>query len=262
MTYDSTGKTSVTRADIVAAILSVGVRPGDLLQVHSSLSRLGYVEGGAETVVDALVEVVGPEGTVMVPTFNHGHVEIFEPAETPSKNGAITEALRKRPDARRSLHPTHAYSAIGPCAEFLTAGHLEVETFDPRSPLGKLAELGGWVLMLGIGMEACTAAHIGETMARVPCIGYGRLLRQVRLPDGSMIPATSVTWRDGPCRIEWDPLERRMSSAGLIRYGRVGEGELRLMKAKDVIETVFAMTAQVCPACPTRAMADWVPAGP
>jgi aminoglycoside 3-N-acetyltransferase len=253
MAFDPAGKTHVARVDLVAAVRAVGVAPGDLLQVHSSLSRLGYVEGGAETVVDALLEVVGPEGTVMVPTFNHGAVDVFDPAESPSSNGAVTEAFRKRPEARRSMHPTHPYAAIGPHAEYLTAGHLDVETFDPKSPLGKLADMGGWVLLLGIGMTANTAAHIGETMARVPCIGYGLKQRKVKMADGRIIPAASVTWRDGPCLIEWDPLEKRMNSSRLIRYGKVGDGELRLMKAKDVIETTFAMTKTVCPSCPTRA---------
>jgi aminoglycoside 3-N-acetyltransferase len=251
--WDPFGKAFVRQADLVAAMRDLGVRPGDLIQVHSSLNRLGYVEGGAETVVDALLEVVGPDGTVMVPTFNHGAAEIYDPAETPSTNGVVTEAFRKRSEARRSLHPTHPYAAIGPQADYLVDGHLDVETFDPKSPLGKLADLGGWVLLLGIGMTANTAAHIGETMARVPCIGYGRLKRQVKLPDGRIIPATSVTWRDGPCLIEWDPLEERMKAAGLIRYGNVGDGELRLMKAKDVIDTTFAMTAEFCPTCKTRA---------
>jgi hypothetical protein len=103
-------------------------------------------------------------------------------------------------------------------------------------------------------MSANTAAHIGETMARVPCIGYGRLQRKVRLPDGCVIPATSVTWRDGPCLIEWEPLEQQMRAAGLIRDGQVGEGELRLMKAKDVIDTAYRMTFEYCPLCPTRAL--------
>src|SRR5438445_7962273 len=110
--YDPTGKTRVTRADLVAGLRAIGIEPGGIIQVHSSLSRLGYVEGGAETVVDALLEVVGPEGTVMVPTFNHGAAEIYDTATTPSVNGAVTEALRRRPEARRSLHPTHPYAAI------------------------------------------------------------------------------------------------------------------------------------------------------
>ncbi len=256
--YDPTGKARVTRADLVAGIRALGVAPGDLLQVHSSLSRLGYVEGGADAVVDALLEVVGPEGTLMVPTFNHGAADIYDPRTTPSTNGAVTEALRKRPEARRSVHATHPYAAIGPLAEVLTAGHLEVDTFDRASPLGKLADRGGWVLLLGVGMRANTSAHIGEWMAQTHCIGWNEWPRRVRLEDGRIIPAWSVIWRNGPCLIEWDPLESRMRSRGMIRSSRIGEGEAHLMKALDVIEVTFEMTQELCPICPT--MPDRAPA--
>jgi aminoglycoside 3-N-acetyltransferase len=249
--YDPTGKTRVARADLVAGLRALGIAEGSLLQVHSSLSALGYVEGGAETVVDALLEIVGPEGTLMVPTFNHGAAEIYDPRETPSINGAVTEALRARPEAHRSLHPTHPYAAIGRDAEELTAGNLEVETFDRESPLGKLADRGGHILLLGAGMRANTAAHIGETMARVHCIGFNWDPRRVRLEDGRIIPAWSVVWRDGPCLIEWDPLEARMRSRGLIRDARIGDGDLQLMKALDVIEVTYEMTQELCPGCPT-----------
>src|SRR5438045_1885785 len=85
--------------------------------------------------------------------------------------------------------------------EELVAGHLDVETFVRRSPLGKLADLGGFVLLLGVRMRANTAAHIGETLARVHCIGFNQYPRKVRLDDGCVIPAWSVVWRDGPCLI-------------------------------------------------------------
>jgi aminoglycoside 3-N-acetyltransferase len=251
MSYDPTGRTRVARVDLVAGLRALGIERGDLLQVHSSLSRLGYVEGGAETVVDALLEVVGPVGTVMVPTFNHGRAEIYDARETPSVSGAVTEALRRRPEAFRSLHPTHPYGAIGPEAEALVAGHLEVDTFDRRSPLGKLADQGGYVLLLGVGMRANTAAHIGEWMARVHCIGFNWEPRRVRLEDGRIIPAWGVVWRDGPCLIEWDPLEERMRSRGMIRDGRIGDGEAHLMRALDVIEVTYEMTQELCPRCST-----------
>ena len=104
--HERAEKTRIDRGTIVAGLREVGVGEGDLLQVHSSLSSFGYVEGGAKCVVDALLEAVGPSGTVMVPTFNHGRADIFDVATTPSVNGAVTEALRERPEARRSVHPT------------------------------------------------------------------------------------------------------------------------------------------------------------
>jgi aminoglycoside 3-N-acetyltransferase len=195
----------------------------------------------------------------MVPTFNHGQADIYDSATTPSVSGAVTEALRKRPDAHRSIHPTHPYAAIGPDAASLVSGHLEVETFSPASPLGKLASRAGFVLLLGIGMEANTAAHIGEAMAHVPCIGFNRFPRRVKLEDGRIIPAWSVLWRDGPCRIEWDPLEARMRERGMIRTCEVGAGQAHLMLAKDVIETAYEMTFEMCPGCPTRPRWDALP---
>jgi aminoglycoside N3'-acetyltransferase len=130
-----------------------------------------------------------------------------------------------------------------------------VETFDRKSPLGKLAESGGYVLLLGIGMRANTAAHIGEALAHVPCIGFNRFPRRVRIEDGRVIPAWSVVWRNGPCRIEWQALEERMRVQGQIRSGQIGSGEAHLMRARDVIDTAYQMTFELCPACPTRP--DW-----
>ena len=141
-------KPLVTRADIVAGLRAIGLQPGDLVQVHSSLSAFGYVEGGADAVVDALLEALGPDGTLMVPTFNHGREKVFDPATSPSVNGKITEALRTRPEAHRSVHPTHPYAAIGPLAEWLTSEHLEIGTFDWECPLGKLIQRDGLILML------------------------------------------------------------------------------------------------------------------
>ena len=188
----------------------------------------------------------------MVPTFNHGAAEVFDVAATPSRNGAVTEALRKRREARRSVHPTHPYAAIGPRAEDLTREHLEVLTFDARSPLGKLADMGGWVLLLGVGMNSNTAAHIGETIARVPCLGFGEFRRKIRASDGSIREAWSDVWRDGPCGIEWDPLEDAMRAQGMIRDAKIGDADAHLMKARDVVETALALTRVHCPGCSTR----------
>ena len=89
--YERAREPLVTGDDIVRGVRQLGVKDGDLLQVHSSLSSFGYVEGGADAVVGALLEAVGSGGTVMVPTFNHGGADIYDPATTPSHNGAITE---------------------------------------------------------------------------------------------------------------------------------------------------------------------------
>jgi len=162
-------KPIVTKELLIEALRTIGLRPGDAVQVHSSLSALGYVAGGAETVVDALLEAVGPAGTVMMPTFNHGSCDIFDPWHSPSINGAITEALRLRPEAKRSRHPTHPYAAIGRLAEWLTQGSALGLTFGPDCPLGRLAQVDGKILLLGVGMRGRSPGRIASAIWKVSC---------------------------------------------------------------------------------------------
>lgn len=249
--YDPEGKTHVSKADIITVLRDLGLGQGDLVQVHSSLSAFGYVEGGADTVVDALLEVVGDQGTVMMPTFNHGDVEVFDIQETPSTNGAITNALRSRPEAYRSMHPTHPYAAIGFLARELVEGHLAAGTFGSESPLGKLAMWGGKVLLLGVGMNVNTAAHIGECMGNWHCVGERMKRCKIRDRLGHIREARSAQWRDGGCLIEWDALERRMRNRELITDGQIGDAAVHLMRAADVVGTAFELTRTLCPKCTT-----------
>ncbi len=96
---------------------ALGVRSGMDLMVHSSLSSIGLVRGGAETVVDALLSVVGSRGTLLMPSFNHAHAAVYNPLTTPTTNGAIADAFWRRPNAVRSLNATHPVAAIGPRAQ-------------------------------------------------------------------------------------------------------------------------------------------------
>ena len=241
----------VTRRDLVEGLLRLGLVEGDLIQVHSSLSSFGHVDGGAEAVVEALLEAVGPEGTVMVPTFNHGAEDVFDLRTSPSTNGAVTNALRLRPAAYRSLHATHPTAAIGPLAELLTRDHPSAGTFGLQSPLGKLAAMGGKVLLLGVGMRANTMAHLGETLYGVPCFieGWPR-----RIVDGlgHIVPARGLYWRNGPCRVEWEPLEAHLRERGQIADGQVGEAKLQLMLGAHVLGAAVRLCQKLCPTCPTR----------
>jgi len=249
--HDPTDKPTVTQPGLVAGLRDLGLATGDLVQVHSSLSAFGHVAGGADTVVDALLEAVGPAGTVMVPTFNHGAADLFDLRTTLSVNGAITEALRRRPEAHRSLHPTHPLAAIGPLAALLTRDHPAAGTFGLTSPLGKLAAMGGQVLLLGVGMNANTMAHLGETLYGVPCFIEG-WPRQMLDPLGHVVPAVGLYWRNGPCRVEWEALEEALRARSLIRDGRIGLAETHLMPAAPVLGATVRLCQQLCPTCPTR----------
>ncbi len=156
---------SATAAVIVDGLRALGLEPGDDVLVHSSLSSLGQVEGGAETVCDALIETVGPAGTVCAPTitgsreYSKNNPPRFSP-DDPCWTGAIPEALRARPGALRSLHPTHSVACIGPRAKELCLGHeFSLTPCGDESPYMRLARTHGKILFIGCGFESNTTLH-------------------------------------------------------------------------------------------------------
>lgn len=184
----------VTRAGLADDLRRLGLAAGDLVLVHSSLSRLGFVVGGAVTVVRALLDVLGPEGTLVVPSFTadnsdpsrwaltRGHgvpqewwpllrdsLPAFDPAVTPATGvGVVAEAVRTWPGALRSTHPQTSFAAIGASASDVVGRHERTCHLGPESPLGLLAKLGGRVLLLGVGFERCTAFHLAEYLVPDP----------------------------------------------------------------------------------------------
>ena len=115
----TTGSDALTRESLAEALTFVGLRQGDTVIVHSSFRSFGAVEGGPETLLDALLDVLGPQGNLVLPTFNYSRpppVPHYDPAVTPSRAGVLTEVGRRRPGAVRSLHPSHSVTVIGPDA--------------------------------------------------------------------------------------------------------------------------------------------------
>jgi aminoglycoside 3-N-acetyltransferase len=166
----------VTRERLVDDLRALGLRDGDVVLVHASLSGLGWVDGGADSVVAALVDAPGPGGTVLFPTLtgtpDDGPQQppVIALATSPCWTGAIPEAGRRHPDSVRSIHPTHSVSAIGAHAEAFTAGHERSRTpCDEHSPYVRLMEEGGKILLLGgVTHESNTTLHALEEIAEVP----------------------------------------------------------------------------------------------
>ena len=242
---------TITAEHIVVAIRDLGVRAGDLLLVHSSLSSFGRVEGGAPAVARALLEVVSPGGTVFVPTFTYGQLP-FDPSTTPSLTGAITESFRALPGAVRSLHPTHPLAAIGPDAEPILAGHEHTNPFGPGSPLWKLWERGAWVLLIGCDHRASSMAHVAEELVGLPYLDRTRVTKVLQ-PDGRY---ADVTVRRPGDSMGFGKLDAPLRARGAIRDGRVGDARLMLMRSRDVVATASEMlkrdpAALLCddPAC-------------
>ena len=180
-----------TTASLADDLRDLGVEEGSVLLVHSSLSALGYVVGGAHSVVLALLDVLGPTGTLVVPTHSgdlsepsywqnppapedawptiREHLPAFDPHLTATSGmGSIADTLRSHPLALRSNHPSVSFAAVGPEAETVTANHGLRFGFDEHSPLARLEALGAAVLLLGVDHDRNTSLHLAEYRVHEP----------------------------------------------------------------------------------------------
>lgn len=230
---------AVRRCDIAASVRAVGIRPGDVVMVHSSLSQFGTVENGADAVIDALMEVVTPGGVLAMPTFTRTSVGESDPPFNPlissACTGAIPDAFWRRAGVLRSSHPTHSIAAWGDRAEEFLRTKDPADTFDRRGPWGKLLDWNGKILLFGETMGANTYMHALEawllnylnvTYARVGNNGTERETLVTNYPDG--------------CRGAWYGLRRRaeyfrrLQPLGIYRETRIGNGVALAVNVVDL----------------------------
>jgi len=162
----------LNKKDLYNCFYEIGIRPGDSLLVHSSLSKIGFVENGAVDVVDSLLDIISDEGDLLMPSSANGLLqidfvkknEVFDVKNTPSVLGSITENFRKREGVRRSLNYLEPVCAYGKNAKYLTEGHFgEVSPYTKLSPFYRLTELNGKILYLGVDLDnAGTSLHVLE----------------------------------------------------------------------------------------------------
>lgn len=177
-----------TRETLLHDLRQLGVTPGMTIIMHSSLGSLGWVCGGPVAVVQALLDAITPEGTIVVPTHTSGYSDpanwhnppvpqewwptiyetmpAFDPQVTPTEYmGKIVEVFRSCPGVLRSTHPTVSFAAWGKYAASITRQHTLEYSLGEGSPLARIYDLDGWVLMLGTGYDTCTSFHLAEYRA-------------------------------------------------------------------------------------------------
>lgn len=233
-----TGTPTTTTRTLLDALRELGVEAGSTMLVHSSLSSLGWVEGGEHAVIDALLQAVGPAGLLVMPTHTwatvHQDQPVFHETLSPSTVGRVTESFRRRPGVRRSLHPTHSVAACGPGADDFIAGHERYATpCPPPSPYGQLVERKGKVLLLGVGLDRCTLIHGFEEWADVPWLFNRTESLSVVTARGNILSVPSRRHTNDPYYEErnFPSLEPLFQKAGAILYGRAGSAVLRLIDA-------------------------------
>jgi len=245
----SGAKPVVTREQIARGLRAVGLGPGDVALVHSSLSSIGWVEGGAATVVEACLDVLDPaQGTLVLPTLCQKDVgrrfETWDRARSPSDVGAITEAGRLRPDAIRSDHATHSVAAIGRQAAEITAGHATAHgrpspwgpaAFGFGSPWQWLYDHDAHYLFLGVTTSCNTIGHFAQAefvravLARVPDDSRAELAAQIQ---GWQEPGVWPSSGFAICE-EW------LQAKGAMRYAQIGDATLRATRARINVDTTI-----------------------
>jgi len=175
---DKTANKFITKTQLIKELQSLQIFPGDTLLVHSSMSKMGYLENGPYTLVDALIEYIGPEGNIMMPSSPNAGLQldyvkenkVFDVRSSPSKLGAITECFRKYSQVIRSEHPTEPVCAWGKDAVYLTSGHYnELTPYTKKSPFYRLYENKGKILYIGVTLDnAGTNLHTLEDAVDFP----------------------------------------------------------------------------------------------
>jgi aminoglycoside 3-N-acetyltransferase len=179
----------LTHIELVAQFQALGLRAGDTVLVHSALSKIGdWIAGGVETVVIALIKALGPDGTLMVPTHTPDNSDpaswsappvpvswwqrirdltpAYDPRTAPCPTvGRLPDYFRSYPEVVRSAHPLVSFAARGKHASFLTDGHGLEDFLGENSPIGRLNQLDGHVLLLGAGHSTNTSLHLAEYRA-------------------------------------------------------------------------------------------------
>jgi aminoglycoside 3-N-acetyltransferase len=251
------GDRPATVASLATDLAALGVARGMTLLVHSSLSRLGWVCGGAQAVVLALQEAIGEDGTLVMPTHSDDLSEpsrwrnppvpeswwatiratmpAYDPDLTPSRRmGAIPECFRNGRSTLRSAHPADSFAARGRHAARVTDGHALDYSLGESSPLARVYDLDGWTLLLGVGHGNNTSLHLAETRAAFP---GKRTIRQGSpvLLDGERrwVEYDTLDWNDEDFPVLGADFAR---DAGLVRTGRVAAGEATLMPQRALVD--------------------------
>ena len=247
----TTYQKTLTRDDVVRALLVAGIRPGDLVLVHSSLSAFGHLQDGADTVIDAFLEAVGTSGTVLFPTFTYPYLYFngevitgqryspFHAGDTGVWTGAVSIAALKRKEIIRSAHPTHSVAGFGPLARECLASHQETDPpAGPTSIFPKLVSCNGKMVWFGADLASTTFFHYLETEANLPYLqpAVCRIIRENGHADVVLIPQHLPGHRDF-YRVpgERSKAYQRLILAGLlIKKVKLGSGEIKVIQARQM----------------------------
>ena len=246
----------VLKKDVKEALDKIGVKKGQNIMVHTSLISLGFVCGGPQIIIEALIEAVGEEGTIMMPTQSWKNLDptagvhweepeewwqlirdnwpAYDKAITPTNTmGAVAEMFRRWPGACRSDHPARSVAAWGKNAEYFTGNHDLSDIFGESSPLAKLYEMDGDVLLIGVGYDKNTSLHLADVRAEYPSKHMSKE-SSAMMVDGKREWVTYETlYVDGE---DFEDIGDAFEKNYDVHKVFLGNGELRFMKQRELVD--------------------------
>jgi aminoglycoside 3-N-acetyltransferase IV len=230
----------IDKAELMRQLTDLGVIKGDVLLVHTSFRAVSPVEDGPLGLIAALRETLGPRGTLVMPSWSGNDDEPFDPATSPSSPdlGVTADMFWRLAGVRRSNH-LQAFAATGPLAKAILADPLPLPPHIPESPVGRVHEHDGKVLLLGVGHDANTSLHLAELIAGVP---YRTPAYCTVLQDGQ--PMRIDYGENNHCCIRFALADDWLRHEGLQSEGRVGHAQARLMRSRDVVRLAVAHLKQ------------------
>lgn len=243
----------LTRTLLTQKLKELGLKEGMTVIVHSSMSKLGWVCGGAVTVIQALQDVLTPNGTLVMPTHTANvsdpkewespaipeswwkevreEMPAFDPAVTPTYfMGQIAETFRTMPGVLRSHHPRYSFAAWGKHSIDVTKKHALDYGMGENSPLGKIDELDGFILLLGTGYENNTSMHLGEHRSKQ----YGILTKGSPIFEGGKRVWRTFTDLDYNDEV-FAKIGKAFEKQSTVKKEKIGNADVRLMKQKDIV---------------------------
>ena len=238
-----------TFKELLTGFQKTGVKKGDTIMVHTSYKSLGGVEGGVDTVVEVMRELVGPEGTVLFPAFNFQswtESHYFDILETPSRMGAITENARLHPDAMRTPHPIYSFSALGRRKQEFAACE-DKEAYGPNSAFALFHKTNGTIVSIGLDFNSTFSMHhyieynVGCDYRRVKefsgiYIGYDRIPK---------IKTYSMFVRKDDCvKTYIVPGMNDLLAAGVIKEIQAGAAKIHFAAAQEFFDNMAVIVRE------------------
>lgn len=249
-------KKLVLKNDIVSAFKEVGISMGQSIMIHTSLSSLGFVCGGAQIVIEALLDCVGETGTIMMPTQSWKNsdpetgVHWEEPTEWwqairenwPAYNkeltqtntmGTVAEMFRKWPGAIRSDHPARSVAAYGKYAKYLTEHHDLSNIFGEGSPIDRLYKLNGYVLQIGVGYDKNTSLHLADAKAEYPGKHFTTESSAIIVDNARIWKSYETLYVDGN---DFEEIGKSFELYGNVTKAALGNGKITFMNQRELVD--------------------------